>query len=108
MPYLRFPEFVNEGEWEEKTLDNLTTKISDGIYTTPNYDDSGEYYFINGNNLIDGKICIDEKTKKVSAEEYIRHKKDLGESTILLSINGTIGNIAKYENEKVVLGKSAC
>lgn len=108
VPKLRFKEFVNDGEWVEKSLDSLTTKISDGIHTTPNYDDSGEYYFINGNNLIDGKIWIDEKTKRVSEEEYYKHKRDLSESTILLSINGTIGNIAVYNNEKVILGKSAC
>ena len=28
--------------------------------------------------------------------------------TILVSINGTIGNVALYDGEKVVLGKSAC
>ncbi len=108
VPKLRFREFEKDGEWIEKTLDYLTTKISDGIHTTPNYDVEGEYYFINGNNLIDGKIWVDKKTKKVSEEEYKRHKRDLNDSTILLSINGTIGNIAKYNNEKVVLGKSAC
>jgi len=108
VPKWRFKEFVDNGEWVEKKLDSLTTKISDGLHTTPNYDDKGEFYFINGNNLIDGKICIDEKTKRVSEEEYNRHKKDLNKSTILLSINGTIGNIAVYKNEKVILGKSAC
>jgi type I restriction enzyme S subunit len=32
----------------------------------------------------------------------------LNESTILLGINGTIGNVAIYYNEKCILGKSAC
>ena len=108
VPKLRFKEFEKDGVWIEKSLDYLTTKISDGIHTTPNYDDAEDYYFINGNNLIDGKIWIDIKTKRVSKEEYNRHKRDLNDSTILLSINGTIGNIAEYNNEKVVLGKSAC
>lgn len=108
VPKWRFPEFVGDGEWVEKTLDSLTTKISDGIHTTPNYDDGGVYYFINGNNLIDGTIRVDKKTKRVSKEEYFKHKRDLSQSTILLSINGTIGNIAVYNNEKVILGKSAC
>lgn len=108
VPTLRFKEFEKDGDWVEKNLDNLTTKISDGIHTTPNYDDAEAYYFINGNNLIDGKIWVDKKTKRVSEEEYNRHKRDLNDSTILLSINGTIGNIAEYNNEKVILGKSAC
>ena len=32
----------------------------------------------------------------------------MNETTILVSINGTIGNIGTYNGEKVVLGKSAC
>jgi len=108
VPKLRFKEFENDGEWVGKSMDSLTIKISDGIHTTPNYDDAGEYFFINGNNLIDGKILIDEKTKRVSEHEYIIHKRNLDDSTILLSINGTIGNLAIYNNEKVILGKSAC
>ena len=84
IPKYRFREFENDGEWVEMTLDSLTTKISDGIHTTPNYDDSGEYYFINGNNLIDGNILINKKTtKRVSEEEYYKHKRDLSKSTNL-------------------------
>ncbi len=108
LPKLRFPEFRDAGEWVEKKLETLSLKISDGIHSTPLYDDSGEYFFINGNNLIDGGIVVDEKTKRVSEEEYKKHKRHLGENTILLSINGTIGNLSSYNNEKVVLGKSAC
>lgn len=108
IPELRFPEFKNEPEWEEVELERLSLKISDGIHTTPSYDDQGNYYFINGNNLIDGLIIVDENTKRVSKEEYEKHKRDLNKNTILLSINGTIGNISTYNNEKVVLGKSAC
>lgn len=95
-------------KWEKKKLGGITTKISDGLHSTPIYDDEGDYYFVNGNNLIDGKVVIGEKTKRVSESEYLKHKKDLGSSTILLSINGTIGSLALYDNEKIILGKSAC
>jgi type I restriction enzyme S subunit len=108
VPKLRFKEFEDSGEWEEKKLEKMTYKIGDGIHTTPVYDELGEYFFINGNNLINGRIFTDEKTKRVSKEEFIKHKKDLNDNTILLSINGTIGNVSFYQNEKVVLGKSAC
>ena len=66
------------------------------------------YYFINGNNLNNGIIEIKADTKKVDAEEYFKHKKPLNESSVLVSINGTIGNIAFYNEEPVILGKSAC
>ena len=108
VPKLRFKGFEDSGEWVEKTLDNLTTKIGDGLHSTPKYYDSGDYFFINGNNLIGGKIEIGNNTKRVDKYEYELHKKELSSNTILLSINGTIGNIAVYNNEKVILGKSAC
>ena len=106
IPQLRFP-YYNDS-WNKIVLDNITTKISDGIHSTPNYDINGDYYFVNGNNLVDGVITVYENTKKVSSEEFIRHKRPLSKSTILLSINGTIGNLAFYNDEKIVLGKSAC
>ncbi len=108
VPNYRFAEFADDGTWIDCNLEDVTDRIGDGIHTTPKYDESCEYYFINGNNLIDGKIYVDEKTKKLTKSEFKKHQKDLNENTILLSINGTIGNVAFYNNEKVVLGKSAC
>lgn len=95
-------------EWKESILTEVTDKIGDGLHGTPKYDDSGDYYFINGNNLTGGKILIKQETKKVSKEEFEKYQKPLSEKTILLGINGTIGNIAFYNGEKCVLGKSAC
>ena len=69
---------------------------------------NGEYYFINGNNLNQGRIIIKLDTNKVNKEEFQKHAKLLNEKTILLGINGTIGNLAYYRNEKCILGKSAC
>ncbi len=95
-------------EWREVQLQNLVSKLGDGLHGTPIYSDEGKYYFINGNNLKDGKIVVDEKTKCVSDVEYHKYKKDLTDRTILVSINGTLGNVAYYSGENVVLGKSAC
>lgn len=88
-------------------LADATSRIGDGLHGTPTYDDKGEYYFINGNNLNNGYILIKKDTRKVDKSEYFKHKKDLNEHTLLLSINGTIGNLAKYRGEKCILGKSA-
>lgn len=95
-------------DWEEKKLEDITLKISDGIHSTPKYDEKGLFYFINGNNLVNGKIKIDNNTKRISEKEFLKYKRDLNSTTILLSINGTIGNLALYNDEKVLLGKSAC
>jgi type I restriction enzyme S subunit len=58
--------------------------------------------------LANGKISIGEKTKRVNAAEFNRYNHPLDGNSILLSINGTIGNLAIFRDEKVVLGKSAC
>jgi type I restriction enzyme S subunit len=95
-------------EWEEVELKDVVTKLGDGLHGTPKYSEDGEYYFINGNNFREGQVVVDEKTRKVSIEEYQKYKKDLSSRTLFVSINGTLGNIAFYNGEKVVLGKSAC
>ena len=81
-------------EWESTTLAECTHRIGDGLHGTPQYVENGEYHFVNGNNLIDGEIVIKESTKSVNSLEFEKHKRDLGENTLLLSINGTIGNLA--------------
>ena len=93
--------------WKEYSLQEVTTRIGDGLHGTPVYDDNGSYYFINGSNLLNGKVVINENTKRVSTEQYEKHKKELSDRTVLLGINGTIGNVALYQNEKCILGKSA-
>ena len=80
-----------------------------GIHSTPSYDDDGTFYFINGNNLNRGKIVITSSTKRVSEKEaYKNNAENLEADSILMSINGTIGNVALYNNEPIMLGKSAC
>ena len=101
--------FENKGDgWEKRTLKELTSHLGDGLHGTPKYTTEGDYYFINGNNLTDGVIEFKSSTKRVSFEEYNKHKKNLTDRTILVSINGTLGNVAFYNNEKIILGKSAC
>ena len=94
--------------WEWARFGTLVHRLGDGIHGTPSYDESGDYFFINGNNLIEGVIEIKPSTKKISKAEFEKHKRPLSENTLLISINGTIGNIAFYNNEKIILGKSAC
>lgn len=95
-------------EWKEVRLSEVTSILGDGIHGTPVYSEQGDYYFINGNNLCEGRIVLKPDTKRVSEEEYHKHKKELNSRTLLFSINGTVGNVAKYNGEPCILGKSAC
>ena len=92
--------------WEVTRLGFLSSKIGDGLHGTPNYVDNSDFKFINGNNIGNGQISIYEHTKCVSEDEYIFNKKELNQNSILMSINGTIGNLGFYKGEKVMLGKS--
>ena len=104
VPKLRFGGF--DDEWKELSLIEISKKIGDGMHATPKYVDNSNYYFINGNNLDNKNIVINEDTKCVPLEEYEKHKINF-KNTILISINGTIGNLAYYNSETVILGKSA-
>ena len=98
----------NNMGWESKPLNDVCDGIGDGLHGTPEYDERGEYPFINGNNLIDGEIIITPATKMVAAKTYEKHFIDISTNAILISINGTLGKLAFYNGEKVMLGKSAC
>ncbi len=105
VPELRFAGFADD--WEQRKLSEGTSKIGDGLHGTPNYSDNGDVFFINGNNLVNGKIVITKETKLVTESNQSKDDKLLNRDTILMSINGTIGNLAWYNNERVMLGKSA-
>ena len=104
-PNIRFAGF--EDDWEQRKLGEVCSEIGDGLHSAPKYNDNGEVFFINGNNLVDGHIVIDPlKTRRVSKETFEKNNKHLDNNTLLLSINGTIGNLAYYQGEQVMLGKS--
>jgi len=97
-----------KSDWEEVRLVDCVSILGDGLHGTPVYDIAGDYYFINGNNLQDNRIAIKKETKRVTIAEFEKYKKPLNNRSLLVSINGTLGRIAEYRGENVVLGKSAC
>lgn len=95
-------------EWKEVRLGDVCTELSDGLHKAPLFVEGGDYIFVNAKNLCNGSIVDNDPTKKTTYEEYLKYSKPLNENTILFSIDGTIGNIARYKGEKCVLGKGAC
>lgn len=88
-------------------LKYISKKIGDGLHGTPQYSDNGTVAFINGTNIGDEKITIKSNTNFVSIDEAEKHKNELNSQTILISLNGTIGNSSLYDGENIILGKSA-
>lgn len=99
---------TNDKGWDTVELNSICDGIGDGLHGTPEYDENGAYPFINGNNLVNGVIEITKATKMVNEDIYKKHFIRLTDNTILLSINGTLGKLAFYNGEEVMLGKSAC
>jgi type I restriction enzyme S subunit len=89
-------------------LKELSVIVGDGLHGTPNYSEDGECCFINGNNLVEGKIVFYKSSKFVDAEEKRKYYVELDYNTLLVSINGTLGKTAYYNGENIILGKSAC
>ena len=69
-------------EWKEVQLNDVVSIIGDGLHGTPKFDDKGDYYFINGNNLSNGKIIIKSDTRKTTLEEYEKYRKKIDDRTI--------------------------
>ena len=63
-------------------ISDFLENYGDGIHGTPNYDENGTVYFINGNNLVNGKIQINANTLKITEEEANKIKRDLNEKTL--------------------------
>jgi type I restriction enzyme, S subunit len=104
--FKKFNSQTKGKQWESTRLDALSLKIGDGIHKTPKYSTKTQYFFINGNNLFEEGIKITENTKCVSKSEYEKYLLSLPFNTVLMSINGTIGNLSFYNDEQVILGKS--
>lgn len=98
----------NDKGWNIVKFADGCVEIGDGLHGTPNYDVEGTIPFINGTNLIDGRIIVTDRTLFVNETEAMKYRVKMDTNTVLLSINGTLGKTAIYQDENVILGKSAC
>ena len=95
-------------EWNKCKLKNISIDIGDGLHGTPKFDDSGEVYFINGNNFSSEYVEPKFDTKKLCLEESLNYPKPkLTEQTIMISLNGSYGKVCLYRYFPMLLGKSA-
>lgn len=95
--------------WVLNKLKYLSLDIGDGIHATPTYDEDGNVYFVNGNNIGEEYLVFKEDTNTISDTEYTSYKLPLlTENTVFVTLNGaTYGKTSFYHGEKILLGKSA-
>ena len=101
-------KFLFMDEWKEYKLEDVCTDLSDGLHKAPKFVNGGDFIFVNAKNISNGFIVDNDPTKKSTYEEFVKYSSPLNETTVLYSIDGTIGNIALYRGEKCILGKGAC
>lgn len=87
LPQLRFPEFRDSEEWEERKLEDISPSVFDGTHQTPQYITRG-ISFYSVENLVGGN-----KNKYISQEDYLlatsKNKPEYGD--ILITRIGKIG-----------------
>ena len=95
-------------EWSKCHLKNISSEIGDGLHGTPNFDDNGDVFFINGNNLGGEYVEPRADTKRVNSEEFLKYTRPFfSNQTIMISLNGSYGKVSLYKNFPMLLGKSA-
>ena len=82
-------------DWKEVSLQDCCDEVSDGLHKAPKFVFDGEYIFVNAKNLSNGRIIDNDKSKHTTFEEFQKYKIDLNNRTLLYSIDGTIGNLAR-------------
>ena len=106
IPELRFPEFVDEGKWEEKVLSKISNAIFDGTHQTPNYIENGIPFF-SVENLVSGN-----KNKFISRKDYkiATNKNKPEKGDILITRIGKIGfsAIVEWDYEFSIYVTLAC
>jgi type I restriction enzyme S subunit len=89
-PRLRFPEFLNAGEWKPDTLENVcTAKISYGIVQAGPHVPNGMPYIKSAD--LNSELCLAKlaRTSDVIAQKYRRSEVVPGD--IVFSLRGNIG-----------------
>lgn len=96
-------------DWKEKALGEMCNFIKDGTHGTHKDDNSSELLLLSAKNIKNGRIIIHDADRRISKKEFdsILKNYKLRSKDILLSIVGTIGNVALFDgNEKIAFQRS--
>ncbi|PRZ22080.1 restriction endonuclease subunit S [Flavobacterium granuli] len=99
VPKYRFPEFVNDGDWDDKKLGKICD-VRDGTHDSPKYIAKG-FPLITSKNLLNNGSMDFTNVSFITEEDYVqinkRSKVDKGD--ILFGMIGTIGNPVVVKTE---------
>ena len=99
VPQLRFPEFENDGDWEEKKLSDVSDIVTG---TTPKTSESANYdgdkLFVSPADISETRY-IDKTEKRLSEIGYSKSRVIPANSILFVCIGSTIGKIAQNKIE---------
>ena len=101
-PAVRFIGFAEE--WEQRKLGDVLSLLKDGTHGTHKDSDEG-VFLLSAKNIKNGKVFIDENTdRRISKQEFdsIHSNFRLHENDVLLTIVGSIGEVAMLENPDIM------
>jgi len=94
VPYLRFPEFSEEGAWEETTIGNMGEVITGSTPSTSKrefYD--GDFMFVSPADISDLRFV--EETKTTLTEAGFAECRPIKKNSVLFVCIGSIGKVAQ-------------
>ena len=101
---------VLDDSWEEKNLEEISIKITDGEHITPKRVDSYcGYYLLSARNILNGSIKLDD-VDYVGKEEFdrIRRRCNPEKNDILISCSGSVGRVCVIQDDnQYVMVRSA-
>ena len=95
LPRLRFPEFSEQGEWDETTIGNMGEVITGSTPSTSRRDFyGGDFMFVSPADISDLRFV--EKTKTTLTEAGFAECRQIKENSVLfVCIGSTIGKVAQ-------------
>jgi len=105
LPRLRFPEFREEGEWEEKPIGKAATLRNGFAFKSSTYIENGRYKIITIGNVQAGTL-VAEDAKTISELPYdIQFHQQLQIGDILISMTGNVGRVCRVDVENCLLNQ---
>ena len=98
----QFVEMFENENFERKTLQEITTKITDGSHNPPSgVTENSGYLMLSSQNIINDKINYDN-ARFLSKEDFEKEntRTDLKRGDVLLTIVGTVGRTAVITDEE--------
>ena len=105
LPQLRFPEFEDDGEWEESSLGEIA-KFRRGSFPQPYglpewYDDKNGKPFIQVYD-VDSNLKIKPKTKRRISQLAAKKSVFIEKGTVIITIQGSIGRVAITQHDAYI------